>query len=436
MMFASVINKLAKICRNLPGIGSAMVQRDPAVRHTDRTALADVMATDAFADAFRVYGAVQESVISGAEERLGVRFPDDYRWVLSECGGGWFRGLQIRGLGLAGDDSRFDVEDPPRDPRIGERYVIIGSCRRSGETDGHPAYIAVDRGKGEVVYLPQTPGAGKYTAKLVPDILFRQLWQRAEQSQEDAIMPWDDGNVRGWDRYWERTVADKAMRFWKTTRSGATVIETVSRFLADRGYQAVFIPANGISYLPLALAHQGYQVMAQDISPFACHFVGSHAGNAESLAFLFPVYEQSRQQFGGALVGVRSARKSLLRVKEGFRPGGTLTFQPGDLYAYEPGKTFDVIVDALFAQTQSHVKRSKIAAQYYQWLRPGGVVVLATMNVGRNAGEREAFEAAFTEAGFAAFTEAGFLVDHIAGNALVRHLDSGGKCAVILYSSG
>lgn len=241
-------------------------------------------------------------------------------------------------------------------------------------------------------------------------------------------MPWNDGNVRGWDRYWQRIVDDKAMRCLKSTHSGETVIETVSTFLADRGYQAVFIPANGVSYLPLALAHQGYQVIAQDISPFACDFVGSHAGNAESLAFMFPVYEQSRQQFGGALVGVRSARKSLLRVKEGFRPGGTLTFQPGDLYAYEPGTTFDVIVDALFAQTQSAAQRNVLAARYYAWLRPGGVIVLATMNVGRNPGEREAFESVFTGAGF--------VVDNVGRDTLVQHLDSGGKGVLILYSSG
>lgn len=399
-------------------------------RDKERAIISRAIATESFADTNRLFGAVDENTIASAEQRLGVRFPEDYRWILAQCGGGWFRGLTIRGIGLTGDIARFDLESGADNADIPAEYLLIGSCRGNNESSWHRRYLAIDRATSKIVYLFRAEDDGEFIAKpAAPNVLHDELLKNVELNEQYPAMPWDDANVRGWDRYWERVVVDKMMVGWKSFRSGAAVINFASSFIAERNYQTIFVPANGISLLPLALAHQGYTVTAQDISPFACNFVESKAGKASLLALLFPTYDYAPDPgFGGKLVGTPNAEKSQLRVQEEYRPGGTLNFTPGDVFDYEPDAKFDVIIDALFAQTLPGARRAELAARYFKWLRPGGVVVISAMNVGHNPGEREQFEEAFTEAGF--------VMDSQTGDAFVSRLRSGDKGVFSIHSSG
>lgn len=229
-------------------------------------------------------------------------------------------------------------------------------------------------------------------------------------------------------RYWERTLADKVKALWEYVIRSESVINHVRGFIAERGYRTIFVPANGISCLPLGLAHLGYAVTAQDISPFACNYVAGREGDAEILGRLFTEREDVTEN--GHTFLSHNAAKSALRVAKEYCPGGTMTLTSGDVYAYEPDAPFDVIFDVRFAQTQGTKRRGELAALYLKWLKPGGLVILSTINVGCY-GQQEGLVGGFRKP----FADAGYAMTDEGWEALSAHLDAGEE-GVLHYNAG
>lgn len=180
------------------GVIKVVVAKSEFVVAAERNYLVTAMATPSFLDAYHAFGAVGEAEIAAAEQRLGVAFPDDYRWILSHCGGGLFRNLMIRGIGLSEEYSRHDVEAAPRRTNVPDRFVLIGTCHTL-KTGWRGTDLAIDRVTGGAVYLRRKDDGSAIKPESAPGVLHEELLERVRWAEKNAVMPWDENNVRGWD---------------------------------------------------------------------------------------------------------------------------------------------------------------------------------------------------------------------------------------------
>ncbi len=143
--------------------------------------------------------------------------------------------------------------------------------------------------------------------------------------------PADWRDVPGWDSYWKQVVARRIPdRYdpYVTPFDAYTVTNHVVR-LVRRGSQRILFVGNGISLLPRAFAHAGFDVVALDVSRVATEYGFAYVPSSAEMALFFQLDEgDNRGNF----------------VDRYHRPGGHVVYSCGDLFddGVEPGP-FDLI---------------------------------------------------------------------------------------------
>lgn len=189
-------------------------------------------------------------------------------------------------------------------------------------------------------------------------------------------------NADAWNRFWSELLAaprvDRNLPFNPAT-GGESIPHHGLRMdvldfayhrqvhlYRDLGLHRVLLAGNGISALPLLIAHLGFEVTAVDISSVATAYASSHP---LELPFLV------RFCIGTAMTTPDEMAKAQPMVAEAYRPGGRAEFQVADLFAsaLNPA-TLDLIIAQHVVGHLSVADRAEMAERFFTWLRPGGVL--------------------------------------------------------------
>ena len=207
-----------------------------------------------------------------------------------------------------------------------------------------------------------------------------------------------------WNLYWTQMLGDASRR--RSLQIGFhsfLLMESVIH-LRERNVQRVLFAGNGISLLPYAMMHLGFQVTVVDISSVANDAVAAVQPTPELLASFLPEYKQTRDRHMGSVLE-RDRDASLQRVDREAVPGGSLTLITADIMDWEPKEPLDAIYDDRLTMLLPTSDWPAIARRYYHWLGASGISLLHTINLGGTIGQdvsatRTPFEDAFTAAGF------------------------------------
>ena len=113
-------------------------------------------------------GGAADEAVREAEERLGVRFPEDYRRFLREFGAGGLGGVEVYGIPRHG----LDAEAVPNGVWYTKLHWEEGTVRRGlvviGSV-GDGSLFCLDPRDGRVTVLEPDPEGGEVVEELAPD---------------------------------------------------------------------------------------------------------------------------------------------------------------------------------------------------------------------------------------------------------------------------
>ena len=188
---------------------------------------------------------------------------------------------------------------------------------------------------------------------------FPDLQLRPERVPNWPPADWTDRD--GWDRYFTGEVKE-----W-----GMPTRDNVSRLLSSeaRGKgRRIWFPGCGIDPHPASFAERGYQVLVTDFSKFAVKC-------QERLAEAFRSHSSPAS------------------------PPGTFAVAEQDFTERGPAGEFDVVINRRAFQGLTAVAMAAAARHFHAALRPGGVCIIETMNVGASS-RRNLMEGVLLAAGF------------------------------------
>jgi hypothetical protein len=202
--------------------------------------------------------------------------------------------------------------------------------------------------------------------------------------------PQDWGDLSGWERYWQETLANDFFRDYDSIGfAGGKLLHYI------RGWRKglrLLCAGNGISLEPYALAHLGFQVVVVDISSTACEFVRQAQPTPELLAQFFAEEEETR-----TYPRKINMEQSLARVARVHIPGGSVLVLQEDIFQHQPEKPYHAISSIRALQGFRPEQQLCLARLFFDWLLPGGRCIVETMNM---VAHRHSIEARFLEAGF------------------------------------
>lgn len=208
-----------------------------------------------------------------------------------------------------------------------------------------------------------------------------------------ALPPRDWHDVEGWEHFWEAQIAGLT-RSWFTLNACFVSREVLEEMLRA-GRTRILFAGNGISLEPYAFAHAGFDATALDVSRTAADYMADAHIDARVLARLFAERDIIKRE--GYFEGVHNEAKSLATVRRLRRPGGVLRSVNADLFRHEPQAQHDVIASIRAFQGFEACDRDELARRFFDWLSPGGLCVVETINVGA----QRSLQRTFVDAGFA-----------------------------------
>jgi hypothetical protein len=295
-----------------------------------RKELAARLRDERLADRFVFRGPVSCAEIEAAEHRLGVCFPDDYRWFLSNVGPATLADTYYHlneGDGLSVETATLAARagEPPLPPAL----IVIGLGRF-----GQPLYLDTSPGDecGRIAAWPPSPRPGDPVITGHGKTLLEWI---EKQIQDELRFPHPprDWNDRGaWERYWHRFLEAGQMLGFYALAPFETYPVASLPLLRERGYRRVLFAGNGISLEPHAFVHAGFDVIALDVAPVASGFVEWVSVDRALLASFFKVRVPAGRQDAGKV----DKDASLKQVEQEYRPGGRLSAVTADMFAWAP----------------------------------------------------------------------------------------------------
>jgi hypothetical protein len=192
-----------------------------------------------------------------------------------------------------------------------------------------------------------------------------------------AKAPLDWSDIAGWDRYLTAQVSHGP--FGVPTAIGEPGWESVRfRNLVEKYGDRIWFPGCGIDRGPRFYAYAGCTVLATDFSPVA---VGEQLRFAElTPAAMFTDWP------------------AFVKIKGPFEKAGRFDVAEHDFTACVPGGVFDLAINCRAFQGLAPEAMAAAAGNFFASLRPGGAVVIDTMNVQGKA--RDVIEDSLSNAGF------------------------------------
>jgi hypothetical protein len=127
-------------------------------------------------------GPVSDSAIEQAENRLGVKFPQDYRFFLKKCGAGSFGGCEI--YGIVPDDTIASVPNGIWATEYLRAQSMVPDHCVVFAFDGFDGYYCMDTtenaGKEECPVLLVRPGQTEQAEEGFAKFLLKQLKQEID----------------------------------------------------------------------------------------------------------------------------------------------------------------------------------------------------------------------------------------------------------------
>lgn len=357
---------------------------------SDFADLARRLRQDIVTDQFRYYGGASEQEIADAEASLCVRLPDSYRWFLREFGAAEMESL-VYGVTDSEAVSLTARNEALRRgrPALPRHFVAFGEDTEfHGLANGgwETYYCCFDLSQpGNVepplaFWYPKRRGRKRQEPALVPFPVW--LGAQAARVQEWVETPREWDNIVGWNRYWQRVIADPR-RCAVHTGVGwfAPAVMDYLPFLRERGARRILFVGNGISYLPFAFAHIGFNATALDVSTAASDFLRAAQPSSDDLTAFFPEYEEAWDRSIKSNIRTFHRERSQERVEREFVSGGNVQVVTANIQANEADEYFDVLV----AVKAVHPEASRqIASRFWRLLRPGGVCLVETLNLASN----------------------------------------------------
>ena len=213
----------------------------------------------------------------------------------------------------------------------------------------------------------------------------RSVGHKAEAFEK---YPWKADVTESWNRpdywqeYYERLAEERDRR-----RQQAIILRSVDnliRMLRQAGAlpcsspQALLDAGCGIAAVPALLARWGFQVTATDSCPLAIDLAAQLVLTDEHLACCVPTWGEWKDM---PPVSVGPPARALHRLRSLAASGGSVSYKKGDWFAWNlaPG-SFSVVHcrNSLRHSIKPYWRRS--LRQFYELLKPGGVLLLENQN--------------------------------------------------------
>jgi hypothetical protein len=382
---------------------------DPLRERYER--LAAQLREPTYADPFRYYGGIPEEEIAATEAELGHCLPRSFRWFLGDFGGAELED-PVFGIGGHGPDDlvavarRLWYANRPALPSalvpFAERKKFFGFARGGLNSE----WACFDTRRGTAGECPVTTWVSDQARShdLPPDRPSFVDWLEDQMEafrgrQNLHRIPGDWTNAPAWDRYWQR-ILDDPYRRSHGARGGFFSHHLMERllFLRGRPHPRLLLPGNGISLLPYAFAHCGFQVVALDLSAVAGDFVRRTQPEADYLSAFF------WDPWWGSWLGLPDDRYNRARARRRMlrehRPGGSVTVLTEDIFTHEPEQPYDAIAASLLVHGFEEPEQTRLAELFFAWLSPGSVCLVESLNLWAQPGQGERMERLFAEAGF------------------------------------
>jgi hypothetical protein len=213
--------------------------------------------------------------------------------------------------------------------------------------------------------------------KWLNKLLHRPEPVRKASATDYVRAPADWSDIPGWDRYLTAQVSHGP--FGVPTAIGEQGWESVRfRNLVGRHGSRIWFPGCGIDPGPRFYAYMGCTVLATDFSPVAVGVQMRFAELAPEAMFAdWPSFVKSNGRF---------------------EREGRFDVADHDFTACTPGGVFDLVINCRAFQGLAPAAMASAAGNFSASLRPGGAVVIDTMNVQGRA--RDVLEDSLTDAGF------------------------------------
>lgn len=354
---------------------------------------------------FRFVGAASEAEIARGEAALAVALPPSFRWFLREFGATEIRS-EIYGLGAQCPRTIMQATAEQRS-RTGRRLpagfvVFAESSQWVGPLRWAPCYVCLDTSRsleGEYPVVRWCPEAKRRDRLQQSSGSFLD-WLEEELNAVDQFLspPRDWRNADAWERYWQRVIADPRERAANSCSFASSAIIQHLPLLRERRLQRILLAGNGIALDPHFFVHCGFDVHALDVSPSACRHVAEVRVDADNLIRYTAEYDEpdTCDSYGMRVSRFNPAR-SRERLEQERRPGGQLAVIDADLFEYSPQQLYGVIYSDRAWQGFADEDREALVRRFFQWLSPGGVCLVGTVNLYGNQTEAEQ---PFRDAGF------------------------------------
>lgn len=335
-----------------------------------------------------IYGdPVPQEKIAAVEQALDIKFPEAYRRFLMEFGLADL-GPDILPIEPGAKHNVLSVitEQRQASPRIPSDLIPFGvGTMWHGGLEYTPRYICFDRGRlcvGEPRITEWVPDSDSSERLNRTPMTFRGWLDRRARMPETGP-PWPPRSWRnnpGWDRYWALTIADEKWREPMVFRGGFG-FQQILDWLREQRFRRILFAGNGISLQPYALAHIGFDATALDVSSVASEFVKQFPITPANLTRFLPAYVPKWYPHRESYFRTYDEDESLKRVERECAPGGSVQVITADMFAYSPEVPFDIVYSRTSFQGFEPTGRAELARRFADWVRPGGVCIVETMNV-------------------------------------------------------
>lgn len=127
-------------------------------------------------------GGVSDTIVAQTEERLGVVFPQSYKWFLRNYGSGGAFGVDILGCGKSAVPSVVSNTERLRNVGLPSEYIVIENCDEFFYCL-HTGQVLED--ECPVVVWDRGSGAGEERAEDFGSFLFERLMDAKENWEEE-----------------------------------------------------------------------------------------------------------------------------------------------------------------------------------------------------------------------------------------------------------
>jgi hypothetical protein len=349
-----------------------------------REALARRLRDETLVEPFAFLGGAAETEVAEAERSLGVRFPESYRWFLKEFGGGEIR-CELLGVSTGLErtvvaDTRAQAATWPQQWKEGPIVIAVSEVYE-GMGRWEPCFICLDPSllvEGEWTVTDWRPTAEpEYRLFQTGETFLQWLDRELDLVERSPDPPRDWHDAAAWERYWRRVTANAFHRNCHAGPLGSGALAYLPQ-LREQQLRRILFAGNGISEVPHAFVHSGFEVTVLDVSPAASQLVASTALSPDDLIRYFPEF---RKRKGKPHEMELDESRSRERVAREHRAGGRLVVLTEDLFHHMPAEPYDAISSARALQGFSPDAQRSLLSRFGAWVVPGAICIVETMNV-------------------------------------------------------